>query len=355
MTENPSESTNGRRPTIRHVAQRAGVSKSLVSLVLRDAPQVSKDKREAVLRAMGELGYQPNAAARSLGEQRTRAVGVLLNDLRNPWFVDLLDGLHSVLYAHGLHMLLGDGRMNRQTDESLIRMFTEMRVDGLVLVGMMPISAAVAEIAGRVPTVMTGSREVELPRVDTIANDDRRGGELAVQHLLDLGHTRIAHIAGWGAVGRLRQQAYEATMRTAGLQDHIRVEPGDLTEEGGYRATVRLLSRGQAPTAIFASNDMSCIGAQSAADELGIATPGELSLVGYDNTYLAQLRHLWLTSVDGANHEIGQRAGRTLLTRIEHPDRPATLQLVAPSLQIRTSTAPQPSTASPPTNPPMTA
>jgi DNA-binding LacI/PurR family transcriptional regulator len=135
-------------------------------------------------------------------------------------------------------MLLGAGRMNRQTDESLTRMFSEMRIDGLVLVGMMPISPSVADIASRVPTVVTGSRDVDLPHVDTIANDDLQGAEFATRHLIELGHIRIAHISGWGAVGRLRQQAYENTMREAGLQDHIRIEPSDMTEEGGYRAAV---------------------------------------------------------------------------------------------------------------------
>src|SRR3712207_3366897 len=101
-----------RPPTIRDVAERAGVSKSLVSLVLRGSDQVRPEKREAVLRASRELGYRPNAAARSLSEQRTRTVGVLLNDLRSPWFADLLDGLNSLLHANGLRMLLADARLN---------------------------------------------------------------------------------------------------------------------------------------------------------------------------------------------------------------------------------------------------
>ncbi|WP_219419785.1 LacI family DNA-binding transcriptional regulator [Pseudonocardia nigra] len=332
---------NDARPTIRTVAERAGVSKSLVSLVLRDSPNVSQAKREAVLRVMDELGYRPNAAARTLAERRTRAIGVLLNDLRQPWFADLLDGLTSVLHARGQRILLGDGRLDRLMDETLTRTFLELGVDGLVLAGTMPISPAIAAIAEEIPTVAVGSRDLDVGRVDTVANDDRLGGRLATEHLIELGHTRIAHISGpTGLVGTLRQAGYEDTMRAQGLVEHIAVEPSDLTEDGGYRAAVRLLSRPVRPTAIVAVNDMACLGARSAATELGIYVPGALSLVGYDNSHLARLRCLWITSVDGAGFEVGRRAAHALLARIADPARPTDLTLITPSLAVRGSTAP---------------
>jgi len=125
----------GRPPTIRGVAERAGVSKSLVSLVLQGSPRVSDTKRQAVLHAIEELGYRPNAAARSLVARRTHTVGVLLNDMRNPWFVEVLDGLNSLLQAHGLRMLMADGRLDRRAGQDFARTFQELRVDGLVVVG----------------------------------------------------------------------------------------------------------------------------------------------------------------------------------------------------------------------------
>ncbi|GAA3725664.1 DNA-binding LacI/PurR family transcriptional regulator [Spinactinospora alkalitolerans] len=349
MTSIPPEQGEVRRPTIRDVAKHAGVSKSLVSLVLQGSDQVSPARRGAVLQAMEQIGYRPNAAARSLSARRTGTIGVLLSHLRNPWIVDLLDGLHPILHEHGLRMLFGDGRLNQRTDESLIQTFLEMRVDGLVLVGTIPISPAIAQIAGEVPTVIASSRDIDLPSVDTIAADDWRGAESATRHLIELGHTRIAHISGRGVVGAIRRQAYEETMRACGLEDDIAVEAGDGGEEGAYRAAVKLLSGGKRPTAIFASNDMSCIGALSAADDVGVRTPEELSLVGYDNTYLARLRHLWLTSVDPANEEVGRRAGRALLARIDDPLRQAHVDLVEPSLQVRGSTVPIPGASSPTT------
>lgn len=337
MTEPPP----ARPATIRTVAQRAGVSKSLVSLVLRGSPHVSPAKRDAVQQAIDELGYRPNAIARQLTAQRTHTIGVLLNDLRNPWFVECLEGLTTVLNEHGYRCMLADARLDRRADESLLRGFLEMRVDGLVLVGSMPSTPAIVEAAVTVPTVAAAGRDVVLPRVDVVANDDRIGATLAVEHLIGLGHRRIAHLAGThGAVADLRREAYRSAMSAHGLANEITVEAGDATEEGGYRAAVRLLGRPDRPSAVFAMNDMSCIGAMSAAAELGLRVPQDVSMVGYDNTSLAQVRHLWLTSVDNASIEVGRRAARALLRRIAAPTLPALEQLLRPTLLVRGSTGP---------------
>jgi DNA-binding LacI/PurR family transcriptional regulator len=336
----PLPHPNGRQPTIRHAGEAAGVSKSLVSLVLRGSPHVAEAKVQAVLQAVRELGYRPNAAVRSLTERRTHAIGVLMNDLRNPWFVECVDGLNSVFHANGLHMFLGDGGLDLRTDQRLLHAFTESRIDGLVLVGTMPESLALTDAVSRLPTVVAASRDA-IPNVDLVANDDRLGAELASRHLIELGHRHIAHIAGlFGAVSSIRRRSYEATLREHGLEGHIRVEMCDLTEEGGYRAAIRLLSRQPRPTAIFVANDMACVGALSAASELGINVPNDLSLVGYDNIYLSRIRHLWLSTVDNASHEVGRRAARALLDRIDKPTHETREQLITPSLEIRGSTAP---------------
>jgi DNA-binding LacI/PurR family transcriptional regulator len=334
------------KPTIRDVAEHAGVSKSLVSLVLRGSPKVSADRRSAVERSMTELGYRPNSAARTLREGRSRAVGVLLNDVRHPWFIDLLDGLVPALEADGRHLVLsGGGRLDRSVNESALRGFLQLDADGFILAGTQAASPVIAEIASVVPTVTVGWPDVDLPRVDTVTNDDLLGARLATEHLAGLGHRRIAHISGRvsgtsNVVAKLRQQGYEDAMRDHGLGGHIRVEPGDFTEEAGYRATVRLLSGPQPPTAIFAVDDVTCLGAQSAASEMNVAVPGQLSLVGYDNSYLARLRSIALTSVDSAGSAAGALAARTLLARVADPGRPAGVHLLAPTLRVRGSTAP---------------
>ncbi|MGW1711934.1 LacI family DNA-binding transcriptional regulator [Streptomyces sp. NPDC002156] len=330
-----------RPPTIRDVAERAGVSKSLVSLVLRGSEQVRPEKRAAVQLAVRELGYRPNAAARSLSEQRTRTVGVLLNDLRNPWFVDLLDGLNSLLHDNGLHMLLADARLNRRSGQDLTGPFRDLGVDGLIVVGTLPDPAVLGTLAERIPVVVAGAREPVLPGVDVVANDDEHGARIATEYLIGLGHRRIAHIAGYGAVGELRRRSFEATMRAHGLADSALVEAGDLTEEGGYRSTVRLLGDpANRPTAVFAVNDMTAVGAFSAAEELGLSVPRDLSVIGYDNTNISRLRHVWLTTVDNAGHEVGRRAARCLLDRLDLPAGPVSVHLAAPTLEIRGTTAP---------------
>ena len=333
-----------RKPTLETVAARAGVSKSLVSLVLRNSPKVSATSREAVMRAVAELGYRPNAAARLLAERRSHTIGVLLNDLRQPWFADMLDGLTPVLHVGGKHILLGDGRIDRMLDETLTWSFIDLGVDGLVLAGSIPMSQAIIDAASQIPTVAVGGRglDVDLPRADILANDNHLGGTLAVRHLIELGHTRIAHIHGLPSVRRLRMQGYEDTMREAGLGGSIHIEAGDMSEEGGYRATVRLLSGPGRPTAIFAANDLTCVGALSAAAALGVRVPEELSLVGFDNSVFARLRALWLTSVDATAFELGQQAARKLLARIDHPEAPGETVLLPPRLEIRGSSGPAP-------------
>ena len=334
-----------RKPTLETVAARAGVSRSLVSLVLRNSPKVSASSREVVMRAVAELGYRPNAAARLLAERQSHTIGVLLNDLRQPWFADMLDGLTPALHAGGKHILLGDGRIDRMLDETLTWSFIDLGVDGLVLAGSIPMSQAIIEAASQIPTVAVGGRglDVDLPCADILANDNHLGATLAVRHLIEFGHTKIAHIHGLPSVaGRLRMHGYEDTMRAAGLDASIHVEAGDMSEEGGYRATVRLMSQPSRPTAIFAANDLTCVGALSAAAALGVRVPEELSLVGFDNSVFARLRALWLTSVDVTAFEMGQQAARMLLARIERPDAPGQTLLLTPRLEVRGSSGAAP-------------
>ncbi|HEX7994681.1 MAG TPA: LacI family DNA-binding transcriptional regulator, partial [Streptosporangiaceae bacterium] len=226
----PQTGREFRLPTIRDVAERAGVSKSLVSLVLRNAGSVSQAKRQAVLAAAAELGYRVNAAARSLSERRTHTVGILLDDLRNPGFVDLLDGLNHTLSARGLRMLMADGQLSRRAGQDLVGSFMELRVDGVVAVGTLPDPSILSAIAARLPTVVAGARDGETAELDVVANDDALGGRLATEHLIDLGHRRIGHISGRGKVGELRSGSFEETMGAHGLGASAMTEAGDHTE-----------------------------------------------------------------------------------------------------------------------------
>jgi DNA-binding LacI/PurR family transcriptional regulator len=308
------------KPTIRNVAERAGVSKSLVSLVMRGSPHVSERRREAVLKAAQELGYRPNAVARSLVEGRTRLIGAIVADLHNPFFAEFLDGLQESLHGDGLRMLVGSGRWDPQFEAEAVEAFLEMRVDGLVLLSVVP--DTLADIAKSVPVVVVGERDVE--GVDIVVDDDELGARLAVDHLVELGHRRIAHIEGApSTTARYRRTGYELAMRRHGLAD-------------------QLLSRDSRPTAIFAPNDLVATGALSAADEKDLRVPADISIVGYDNTHLAAIRHIALTSVDQPRRDMGRVAAERLSARIEDPMRAPRQMLVVPHLVVRSTTGPVP-------------
>lgn len=219
----------------------------------------------------------------------------------------------------------------------------EQRIDGLVVVGTTAESAGIEAAAAAVPVVLAGTRDPALPGVDVVVNDDEAGARKATAHLLALGHRRIAHLQGSDEIGRLRRAGYEQAMASAGLES--RVVQGGMSEESGYAAANRLLSGPDRPTAIFAFNDIACIGALSAAVENNLSVPGDVSLVGYDNTYLARIRHISLTSVDNGNLAVGVQAGKFILERLGSPDVPPRLHLVASELQVRGSSG-QPRAAS---------
>jgi DNA-binding LacI/PurR family transcriptional regulator len=279
--------------------------------------------------------------ARSLVEGRTRLIGALVADLHNPFFAEFLDGLQESLHGDGLRMLVGSGRWDPMFEAEAVEAFLEMRVDGLVLLSVVPDS--LEEAASSVPVVVVGERDVE--GVDIVVDDDELGARLAVEHLVELGHHRIAHIEGArSTTARYRRAGYEAAMAAHGLAGQVIVEPGDFTEEGGYRAALRLLSRDpdQRPTAIFAPNDLVATGALSAADELDLRVPADVSIVGYDNTHLAAIRHISLTSVDQPRRDMGRVAAELLTARIEDPGRIPGQTLVVPHLVVRSTTGPAP-------------
>lgn len=327
------------RATIVDVAKMAGVSKSLVSLVLNHSPLVRPAKREAVLTAIEALDYRPNTAARALVQVRTRAIGVILNDLRNPWFLESLRGINDVLAEHGLHMLLGEQRLGRTGGQSIVSTFLDRNVDGLILAGSMPQTADLEDAARKAPTVVLSSRNFSLPGIDVVANDDTMGARMAVEHLISLGHRRIAHVAGdSGHVARLREEGYISTMRAHGLRPAV-TRSGN-TEEQGHASALNLLKQADRPTAVFAVNDLAAVGVLDAAFELGISIPSELSVVGYDNSYLAGIGHISLTSVDAAGYGTGLAAARALVRRIGAPNTPGSETLLAPELVMRRSSAP---------------
>ncbi|WP_285115472.1 LacI family DNA-binding transcriptional regulator [Leifsonia sp. fls2-241-R2A-40a] len=334
------ESPNA-QPTIRTVAARAGVSKSLVSLVLQGSPKVSPERRAAVEAAMADLGYQPSLVAQSLSARRTGVFGVVMNDLRNPWFVNCLEGFAGAAGKAGYRTVLADERLD-DAGGGLVESVLRLHVDGLVLMGTMDPSAVLRDAARRRPTVVAASRDFAGAGLDVVANDDVVGTRLALTHLWELGHRRIAHIdGGRGAIPAIRRDTFRGFLAERGVHDPA-VEAGGTTEGDGYAAALRLLAMEQRPTAIFAFNDVVATGVLAAAGESGFTVPRDLSVVGYDNTSLAAMRLVNLTSVDNASTAVGATAAEALVRRLEEPEADGRLTLVEPTLVVRATTAPLP-------------
>jgi DNA-binding LacI/PurR family transcriptional regulator len=329
-----------RPPTIIDVARRAGVSKSVVSRVLTGAPMVSSESRAAVMAAAAELDYRPNAVARSLARRRSYHVGVMVSDLHNLFFAEILDGISNVAAAVDYRMLIATGNRDPAAEAEALGSLLELRSDGVIMLGPRLDAATLGRAGREVPLALVGSVH-RLPGVDSVADDDLLGARLAVEHLAGLGHRRIAHVdGGQGAGAAERRSGYAGTMRRLGLESEVLVARGDFTEEGGYEGGSRLLRADRPPTAIFASNDMAAIGVLEAADEAGLLVPRDLSLVGYDNNALAALRHIALTTVHQPRREIGEMAMRALLRRVERPGSRARRAVLQPHLVVRSTTAP---------------
>jgi DNA-binding LacI/PurR family transcriptional regulator len=303
--------TSGRRPTIRDVAERAGVSKSLVSLVMRGEPMVREDKRRRVQQAADELGYRMNLAARSLSNVRSNTVGVLVADLRNPLLVDVVERAGQVFEDEGLSTLLISAVMpSRSTsgpriDGRAIGALKDLRVEAMLVVGSVPDRKALAEVLGDMPVVVAAAGAEGL-RADVVRNDDHLGMRLVVDYLVAAGHTAVAHLGGsGGAVAEERVAGYCTAMAHHGLEAEIVVAESDFTEDAGYRGTARLLRYGRPVTAIAAVNDLAAVGAMSAVADAGLGVPGDVAITGYDDTFVAAIRQVSLTSVNPDSPGIG--------------------------------------------------
>jgi DNA-binding LacI/PurR family transcriptional regulator len=322
------------------VADRAGVSKSSVSRVLQGSPLVSEEARAAVLRAIEELGYRPNAAARTLVRRESHSIGVLVSDLHNPFFPMVLDGIDAVAEERGYTSLIVRGKRRSQTEEHALGRLLELQADGIIAVTERLSRAALAEAARSAPLV-TLTQTPRIPRVDTVVSDNREGAKLVIDHLVALGHTRIAMIADAREhAGAERIEGYKAAMNGHRLAREIRVTNAPPTERGGYDATRELLSDAGTVTAIFAGNDLCAFGVLDALAQLGIQVPVDMSVAGYDNTPVAAFRTISLTTVEQFAAEIGAEAMRSVLARIKRRERPARHVMVPPRLIERATTGP---------------
>lgn len=326
--------------TLDQVARRAGVSPSTVSRILNGTAVVSDDKRRAVEDAIRDLGYVPNPVARGLAGGRTLSIGVVTQAIDSPFYGGALRGIEDVLAGAGYSPLFVSGHWHADEEARCIDILRSRRVDGLIVLTGRLSDAALRSLARQLPVVVTG-RRLKAPGLASMEFDDESGARLATEHLLSLGHRKIAFIGGdpLHPDARGRERGFRAALSDAGVAvDESLVESGGYLEEGGCAAVDRLITAGRRFSAVFAANDQMAFGAALALHRHGLVVPGAVSLVGFDDLATSSYCVPPLTTVHQPVQELGRLAAQAMLVLLSggKPD----VKLPAARLAVRESTAP---------------
>jgi DNA-binding LacI/PurR family transcriptional regulator len=294
--------------------------------------------RQRVLEAVDRLGYRPDRLASALASRRNRTVGVLM-DITSPFHVPLVLDVYDAASSHGYKVVLST--INRTDDEAhAIDVLLDSRCEALILLGPESSKQSLNLLDSQVPVLVVG-RSVPSSTVDVVRSADDDGVSQAVSHLIELGHQRIAYVGGpRGTVATLRRTGYENAMSEAGLADQIRVVKGGLTEADGTRAADSILRTDSRPTGLITFNDRCAIGVIDSLVRAGIDVPGVVSVVGYDDSPLASLPQINLTTVAQDTRALATNAMDSLIERLDHNRQSRREVIVAPHLIIRGTTGP---------------
>jgi LacI family transcriptional regulator len=330
--------------TIRDIAREAGVSTATVSRVINTPDLVSPNTRASVESAIERNGYLSHGIAVSLASARSHSIGLVIPTITNSIYASFTQAIQGITQSAGYTLLLGNSEFSPELEEKLIRKFIERRVDGMILIGGERRRGVYDLVEShRVPFVVTWKSLRERVGRPSISFDNYRGGCLAVQHLIKLGHRRIGLICGRTVVNdraRERRSAYEDTMRENGLvvEDTL-IEEAEFELIQGGNAMRRLLNLKESPTAVFCANDIQAIGALFECGEKGLSVPGDISLVGFDDLPIAQYIRPQLTTIRVPAQKMGELAAESILYAIKTGRVPETEELPV-ELIVRNSTAP---------------
>ncbi|MEZ0164494.1 LacI family DNA-binding transcriptional regulator [Kineococcus sp. LSe6-4] len=329
------------RPTITDVAARAGISKGMVSLALRGAPGPSAETAARVLRAAEELGYRPNRAASSLALRRTRLLGVAMT-VRNAFHAELVEELQAAAEDAGYELVLAPVTRTRG-ERAAVETLLDSRCEALLLLGPEADSAELQRWDARAPAVVLGRRPRTVTGAgpDVVRASDEVGLRLVVEHLVSLGHRDLVHVSGGrGDIAADRRAGFEAA--AAEFEILGRTLEAGFDEEAGVRAAQRLLAARTPATAVVAANDRVALGVLDALLRAGRDVPRHVSVAGYDDSPLARLGHVQLTSVGQDPAGQARAAVRLAVERVEGIERESVDVVVEPHLVIRGTTAPPP-------------
>ena len=336
-------------PTILDVAETSGVSKSTVSNVIRGAGNVSSTTRDRVLEAVAQLGYRPNALARNLVRQRTSTLGLVVGDLANPFYSELAKLIEACASEAGYTTMICNTDGRAEGERARVESLLEHRVAGILMLQFSGDGAIVGELLAQdVPLVVASCWE---ERSDCVAVDDVAAARRAVEHLVALGHERIAYVSSAlvePATDRARQLGFRQALGGADTQPVVRLEhPAYLRSDTDLRAAVeRVLDGSDPPTAFFCSNDLVAVDLLETLEQAGVAVPAAVSVVGFDDIALAGLARVGLTTVAQPTDELARRGVELLLRRIDGgADLPLDQRRLEARLVVRASTARPPRVA----------
>jgi LacI family transcriptional regulator len=328
--------------TIKDIARLAGVSTATVSYVVNGSRPVSPELAGRVRRAIAEVGYAPNAIARSLRQAHTRTIGLVIEDNLNPFFAEVAKGVEDEAFAMGYTVLLCNSNGSPERERAYLDLLAAKRVDGVVFFSTTSTAARLQPLVEQRIPVVSFYREAGGLPIDTIRVDNERIGYLATSHLLELGHQRIACIqpANTGGASARRVDGYRAALEEAGMMLDTRITPrGDNLVGGGQLATRNLLDSGRKFSAIFACNDAMALGALFALQSVGLNVPQDISVVGVDDILLASFSMPPLTTVAQPKQEAGRMAVDFLMDRIAKSIDPPRAVILDAHLVVRASTA----------------
>lgn len=328
-------------PTIREVAESAGVSSTTVSHVINNTRFVSAGTRQRVDRAMKELGYRPNSLARSLRRGETNTLGLVLPDSANPFFAEMARAVESAAFSLGYSVMICNTEDDLVKEAHYVEVLTNKQVDGIIFIAAGDRSNALHRMHQGFPPVILVDRDLGEVQLDTVQADNRLGGYLAARHLIETGCRRLACITGSSNVtpSALRITGFTQAIEEAGLSCPADwICRGDFHPSTGYRAAQYLFSLPNPPDGIFACNDLMAIGALRAALESGRSVPADVAIVGFDDIELASYTIPPLTTIAQPKTEMAQLAVKLLVERISDGAQAARSLLLPPILIQRQST-----------------
>lgn len=329
-------------PTIREVSKYAQVSVATVSRVVNGNKWVSDATRDKVLKAMKEMGYQPNSFAKALATNRSDTLGMVVNDLGGPFFGEMMRAAEDEVRKHGKHLIVTSGHNSLDSEQDAIDFLMQRRVDALLLHTESIPDADLVKLDNEhsVPIILINRFIPDLSE-NCISLDNETGGYLATLHLLELGHTDIVCISGplYKADARDRLAGYRKALTQAGIPyDDQRVIESDYLEDGGKVSIETFIQRGLNFSAVVAQNDHMAIGAMKALKSAGKRIPQDVSIVGYDDMVMARYTEPALTTVNIPVEQFGQQAADLALHKLGDKDGNITQQF-QPELVVRASTA----------------